>query len=229
MQAVILAGGKGTRLKPFTYVFPKPLVPVGEKPILAFILEQLKKSGFSEIVMCVNHLKELIMAYFGRGENFGLNISYSFEKEPLGTIAPLRLIKELEDDFLVLNGDLLTDLDIGAFYRFHLQHRSLATVATFERVVKIDFGVVENRNNFLTAFREKPEHRYEVSMGIYAFNKKILDFIPPRGRYGFDDLMLGLLEKKERVLLYPHSGYWLDIGRPEDFEKANDDIDRVCP
>ncbi len=223
-----MAGGKGTRLKPFTYILPKPLAPVGEKPVLAYLIEQLKKNGIREITLCVNHLKELIMAYFGQGENFGVNISYSVEPEPMGTIAPLKLIPYLEENFLVLNSDLLTDLNFEQFVRFHLEHNSLATVATYQRVVKIDFGVVENRNNFLVSFQEKPELRYEVSMGIYAFNRRIVDFIPDKQKFGFDDLMLNLLEKKERVLLFPHSGYWLDIGRKEDFEKANEEISRFC-
>jgi NDP-sugar pyrophosphorylase family protein len=221
MKAIILAGGKGTRLKPYTYVLPKPLVPVGERPILAILIDQLKKSGVKDIVFCVNHMAELIMAYFGNGEKFGVNIEYSMEEQPLGTIAPLKLVKDLPEHFLLMNGDLLTDIDFKDVYDFHIKSGALVTVGAYKREVNIDFGVLQVKDGMLTGFTEKPRYDYSVSMGIYVFSREVLDFVPEGRPYGFDDLMLNLLEKKQRVNVYPFDGYWLDIGRPEDFEKAN--------
>jgi NDP-sugar pyrophosphorylase family protein len=225
MKAIILAGGKGTRLKPYTHVLPKPLVPIGERPILAILIQQLKKYGIHEITLCVNHMGELIMAYFGNGEKFGVTIEYSREETPLGTIAPLKLIKNLPDDFLLMNGDLLTDLNFQVFFNYHLENKALITVGTYQRKVSIDFGIVKIENNTIKGFLEKPQYDYSVSMGIYAFNKKLLDFAPDHRPFGFDDLMLTLLKHKQEIKAYPFNGYWLDIGRPEDFDKANQDIE----
>ncbi len=225
MKAVILAGGKGTRLKPYTYVLPKPLVPVGEKPILAILIEQLKKAGIQDLVLCVNHMSELIMAYFGDGKKFGVNIEYSTENEPLGTIGPLKLIKNLPETFFLMNGDLLTDMDFTGIYDYHLKHCPLVTIGCCDRRVDIDFGVLETKDTCITSFIEKPHYTYKVSMGVYVFNKRVLDFVPENKPFGFDHLMLTLLEKKQSICAYPFDGYWLDIGRPEDFEKANRDME----
>jgi len=225
MKAIILAGGKGTRLKPYTYVLPKPLAPVGERPILAILIEQLRKVGVTDFVFCVNHMAELVMAYFGHGEKFGIRIQYSMEDEPLGTIAPLKLIKDLPENFLVMNGDILTGIDFMDLYDYHLKSGALATVGSYQRTVDIDFGVMEVKDNMVTAFKEKPRQEYCVSMGVYVFNKKVLDYVPGDRPFGFDDLMLKLLQEKQRINAYPFKGYWLDIGRPEDFEKANQDME----
>ncbi len=227
MQAVILAGGKGTRLKPYTYVLPKPLVPVGEKPILAILVNQLKRDGITDLVFCVNHMAELIMAYFGNGEKFGVNIRYSIEDKPMGTIAPLRLIKNLPDNFLLMNGDLLTDLNFREIYNAHLQRNALITVGTYNRRVDIDFGVMQIVGDRVTGFVEKPQYNYNVSMGIYVFNKRVLEFVPENQPFGFDHLMLKLLEKNEPIDTFPFKGYWLDIGRLEDFQKANQDMEHI--
>ncbi len=224
MKAVILAGGKGTRLKPYTYVLPKPLVPVGEKPILAILVRQLKYYGIRDITFCVNHMAELIMAYFGNGEKFGVSITYSMEQQPLGTIAPLKLLNDLPDHFLLMNGDLLTDLNFVELYDYHIKAGALVTVGSYTRKVAIDFGVLHTENNLVTAFYEKPQYDYHVSMGVYVFNKKVLGYVPGNLPFGFDQLMLKLLEEKQEINVFPFSGYWLDIGRPEDFEKANHDI-----
>lgn len=222
MKAVILAGGKGTRLKPYTTLIPKPLVPVGDKAILEILINQLKSHGIIDITICVNHLAELIMAFFGNGEKFGVNIDYSIEEKPLSTVAPIKLIDNLPDNFLVLNGDLCTDIDFKKFYDYHLDHGSLLTVATYKRNVRIDFGVIEIDDNDQTAkgFLEKPVYNYSVSMGIYAFNKKLLDIVPKNEPFGFDNLMLTMLERKEKVKIFSFDGKWLDIGRPDDYEKA---------
>lgn len=226
MKAVILAGGKGTRLKPYTTVIPKPLVPVGERAIIDILISRLVKCGVDEVFICLNHFAEIIMAFLGDGSKFGIKINYSLEEEPLGTVAPISLIKGLPQDFLVMNGDLLTDLDFRQLFSLHTSGNALLTVSTYHRTTKIDFGVLEldPADNKVTGFVEKPEYSFNVSMGVYAMNRKVLDFIPRNKAFGFDNLMLCLLEKKIPVNVFPYNGYWLDIGRPDDYEKANEDL-----
>ena len=229
MKAVILAGGKGTRLKPYTTILPKPLVPIGEKAVLEILIGRLKKYGITDITLCVNHLAELIMAYFGDGSKWGVQIDYSFEDKPLGTVAPIKLIKNLPKEFFVMNGDLLTDFDFREFYAFYQKNKELLTIAIYKRKHKIDFGVIDIdlKNNIATGFREKPEQTLDVSMGLYIFRKDVLDIVPDNQPFGFDDLMFALLDKKKVIKVYPYDGYWLDIGRPEDYEKANEDIEKL--
>lgn len=229
MKAVILAGGKGTRLKPYTVVMPKPLVPVGNRAILEILIGRLKKYGVTDLTLCVNHLAELIMAYFGDGKKWGVHIDYSLEGESLSTVAPIKLIKNLPENFLVMNGDLLTDLNFKNLYNYHLEHKELITVATYKRITKIDFGVIDidKDNNIAIGFKEKPEYELNVSMGVYVFNKKVLDFVPENKPFGFDDLMFILLDKKQPIKVYSYDGYWLDIGRPEDYEMANEEIGKL--
>lgn len=229
MKAVILAGGKGTRLKPYTTIIPKPLVPIGDRAILEILIGRLKKYGITDLTLCVNHLAELIMAYFGDGSKWGVKIEYSFEDKPLSTVAPIKLIKNLPEIFFVMNGDLLTDFDFNKIYDFHLKSKELLTVATYKRRPKIDFGVidVDENNNVALGFKEKPEYEVNVSMGVYVFNRKVLNFVPANKPFGFDDLMLSLLDNKQPIKVYPYDGYWLDIGRPEDYEKANMDIENL--
>jgi NDP-mannose synthase len=227
-KAIILAGGKGTRLKPFTLTIPKPLVPLGEKAILQILVERLKKFGFKDLTLCVNHMADLIMAFLGDGKKYGVKVKYSFEDKPLNTVAPLKLIKGLPQNFLVMNGDLLTDLDFNKLYDYHIRKKALITVATYKRRTKIDFGVIEvDGKNNAVGFKEKPEYDFNVSMGVYVFNKKVLEYVPYNKPFGFDHLMLKLLEEKQSINLYPYDGYWLDIGRPDDYEKANEDIDKL--
>lgn len=228
MRAIILAGGKGTRLKPYTAFFPKPLVPVGDMPILEIVLRQLKTYGITDITMAVGHLAELVMAYFGDGSKLGLQISYSKEEQPLGTAGPLALIPNLDNDFLVMNGDILTTLDFKAFLAYHQRHHAIATIAMHERTVKIDLGVIEtNATNELLGYTEKPVYQYRVSMGIYAFQPNVLRYIPPGERLDFPDLVHCLLQHDEKIMGFPYSGYWLDIGRPDDYEQAVDEFSRL--
>jgi NDP-mannose synthase len=229
MKAVIMAGGKGARLRPYTTTIPKPMVPVGEKAIIEILLSRIKKHGVNEVTLCVNHLAEMIAAFLGNGEKFGLHIDYSLEDRPLGTVAPLKLINNLPEHFLVMNGDLLTDLDFSDLYSKHISSDALLTVATYSRSSKIDFGVIDIDQKTLTAvgFREKPEYKVEVSMGVYVMNRELLDLIPGDSPFGFDDLMLKMLAGKMKIAVYPYHGYWLDIGRPEDYEKANEDIQKI--
>ena len=227
MQAVVLAGGMGTRLKPYTTEIPKPLVPLGGKPVIEILLAGLKKHGANDVVICVNHLAHLISSVLEDGKRFGLNIRYSLEKEPLSTVAPLKLIEDLEDNFLVANGDILTDLDFSKLYQHHLESEAGLTVATHQRRHKVDYGVIHTGDdNRVVEFEEKPMAEFMVSMGIYVFSKRILDLVPDGRLFGFDDLMYLLLEKNEPVGTYPFDGYWMDIGRPDDYEQAKEDIEK---
>jgi NDP-sugar pyrophosphorylase family protein len=230
MYAVILCGGKGTRLRPYTATLPKALVPLGDRPVLEVLLRRLRDSGVTRVTLAVNHLAELLMAFFGDGRKFGLSIDYSVEDEPLGTIGPLRLIRELPENFLVMNADVLTDLDVRALWESHLGHGGLATVASFRRESHIDFGVLNvDGEGRLVGFAEKPVIPHLVSMGIYAFHRDILLYVPEKGPFGFDGLMTTLLRAGQAVHTWPHRGYWLDIGRPEDYERAQNEIDRLLP
>lgn len=229
MRAVILAGGKGTRLRPYTTTIPKPLVPLGDRSILDILLHRLAKCGCERATLTVGHMAELIMAYFGDGAKWGVPLDYSIEDQPLSTIGPLKLIDDLPEHFLVMNGDLLTDLDFADLYETHVESGALGTVAVFEREVKIDFGVLgyDDGSRRLTRFTEKPTERFSVSMGIYAFSREILDLVPKGRPFGFDDLMLASLEGGLDVRVYPYDGYWLDIGRPDDYDRANADFESM--
>ena len=218
---VILAGGKGARLAPYTTTFPKPLMPIDDMPILEIVLHQLRQCGFTNIVLSVGHLAELIVAFCGSGAKWGLNIHYAREDVPLGTIGPLRLVEKPKRPFIVMNGDLLTDLDYGELYRRHVNKQCLATVATYRREVNISFGVLEYDSSLrITRFVEKPTNPYWVSMGIYVFDPQIVERVPTGRHYGFDDLMKDMLKDSQKIHAYPFDGLWLDIGRPEDYEQA---------
>ena len=228
MRAVILAGGKGTRLLPYTTVIPKPLMPVGDKPILEVIIKQLKYYGFSRVTMAVGYLAELIEAYLRDGNKYGIKIDYSREDEPLGTIGSLGLIDGLDKTFLVMNGDLLTNLDYGKLVEFHKKNHGVATIATYNKEVKIDLGILEMDGDFrLKKYTEKPTLRYHVSMGIYVFEPEILSFIEPNGYLDFPDLVLTLMKANRKVIAFPFDGYWLDIGRHEDYVRAQEEFETL--
>jgi NDP-sugar pyrophosphorylase family protein len=224
-RAVVLAGGKGTRLRPYTVVLPKPLMPLGEYPILEVIVRQLASQGFDHITLAVNHQANLIKAFFGNGEQWEVRIDYSLEMQPLSTIAPLCLIPDLPDDFVLMNGDVLTDLDLQLLFREHVQNHHLFTIAASRRKHTIDYGVLQVNGNRLTGFQEKPAVEYLVSMGVYVVNRGVLAHVPPGRKYGFDDLMMDLLAQNQPVHVEPFDGYWLDIGRPDDYIQAIDDFD----
>jgi NDP-sugar pyrophosphorylase family protein len=227
-RAVILAGGKGTRLKPYTISLPKPLVPVGDMPILEIIIRKLTNSGFDHITITVNHMADIIRAFCGDGSKWGTFIDYSLEDKPLSTMGPLKLIADLPENFLVMNGDVLTDLDLSAFYDNHVQAQNIFTVSAYSRTQKVDYGVLEiGKDGKLENFVEKPTNQYNVSMGVYMANNKILNYIPDNQLYGFDHLMLDLIKFNEPASVKVHNGYWLDIGRPDDYEKANEDIEML--
>lgn len=230
MRAIILAGGKGTRLRPYTTLIPKPLVPLGGKySILEIIIIQLRSAGFTHITLAVNHLSQLIMAYFGDGSRLGVRLDYSLEEGELSTIGPLTLINDLPESFLVMNGDILCDLDYRAFFDTHVSIGSQISVSAFRRHVKIDFGVLRyDGSGRLEGFEEKPEYDFDVSMGIYCINRAVIEALPRGQKYGFDHLMIDSLAANRRVDIRPFDGYWLDIGRPDDYEYADTNFNMLA-
>jgi NDP-sugar pyrophosphorylase family protein len=223
MKAVIQCGGKGTRLRPHTSILPKPLMPIGARPVLELVLKWLRRNGITEVFVTTGYLGHLIRSVCGDGDQWNLKITYTQEREPLGTIGPLSLLREqLNETFLVLNGDVLTDLNLTQFVSFHRRHQAGITIATATRLTKMDFGVIDEVGGKVTGFREKPELSHLVSMGIYCMNPAVLDRIPSGVPFGFDDLMFQMLEEEAAVHVFKHSGLWLDIGRVEDFLKAQD-------
>jgi NDP-sugar pyrophosphorylase family protein len=229
MKAVILAGGKGTRLKPYTTVFPKPLMPINDKPILEIVIQQLKSHGFGEIIITVGHLAELIMTFFGDGSKFRVEINYSREDKPLGTAGGLGLLKqELNETFLMMNGDVLTTLNYSDLKDYHNRNGAIATIALNKREVDIDFGVVElDNDNSIVGYTEKPKIKYLVSMGVYVLEPEILKYIGPNEYLDFPNLIKKLISNGEIVKGYIYDGYWLDIGRPDDYERANREIEEI--
>ena len=222
---VILAGGKGTRLMPYTTVLPKPLMPVGEYPILEILLRQLSAQGFRRITLAVGHLSGLIQAYFKEGQDWNLEITYSYETTPLGTAGPIARLPRHDRSTLVLNGDLLTTIDFGKVVRFHYENGALATIGMKRRKEAVQFGVIETEpNGRITQYREKPHLDYLVSMGIYVFSPVVRDFIPRGQKFDFPDLVQRLLQQDKKVLGFESDAYWMDIGRPDDYEKANEEF-----
>lgn len=221
MQAVILAGGKGTRLQPYTNSIPKPLVPIGDYPILEVILRQLKFYGITEVILAVNHLSHLIIDFFGDGTKLGIKIRYSIEDKILGTAGPLNLIDYLEENFLVMNGDLLTNINYKNFYNFHLEQNSLITIGTFSKSLKIDLGVIKSKENKFISYDEKPTFTFDVSMGLYVINRNVIKLIPKETKFDMPDLVkITDKFKTNSVICYKGDYDWLDIGRVEDYEAA---------
>lgn len=221
MRAIILAGGKGTRLAPYTTVLPKPLMPIGEMPILEIVIRQLEKHGFNDLTLAVGYLAELLMAYCGDGSKFNVKLNYSREEQPLGTAGPISLVSDLNDTFLVMNGDLLTTIDYSAMLKYHKERGAIATVACYQRDVKIDLGVIEvDKDNWVANYIEKPTYHYSVSMGIYLFEPEILNYIKKNQRLDLPELVLKLMKDHKKVNVFNFEGYWLDIGRHDDYQRA---------
>lgn len=229
MKAVILAGGKGTRLRPYTTFLPKPLMPIGDMPILEIMLHQMKRAGVDEAILTVGHLGALLQTYFQDGKKLGVRISYSYEDHPLGTAGPLALVQHrLTETFLVTNGDVLTTLDMNDLVRYHRTSGAAATIAMHERQVKVDLGVLHFDDSYeLTNYTEKPTYDFHVSMGIYVFEPRVLQFIPENEYLDFPDLVLQLIRSEEKVVGYPFNGYWQDLGRPDDYEQAALDFEQM--
>lgn len=225
-HAVILAGGRGIRLRPYTTCLPKPLVPIGdEHSILEIVLRQLASSGFRTATLAIGHLGQLVRAYVGDGSQWGIKVDYAEEDQPLGTIGPLLpILDRLPENFIVMNGDVLTDLDFRTLLDRHTESDSPLTVATYLRTIDIDFGVLEVNGSKIIDFREKPTIKHHVSMGVYAMSRRTLERYPVGKSFGFDDLILNLLSDGPAPTYFPFEGYWRDIGRPEDYDAANDEF-----
>ncbi len=229
VRAVILAGGKGTRLHPYTTTLPKPLMPVGDMPILEIIIRQLKQAGITDLTLSVGHLHGLLRAFFADGEQWGVNIDYSLETEPLGTAGPIALVDRLEATFLVLNGDLLSSLDYRDLLERHRASGSIATIASYPKQVQIHLGVLETDGDRLVDYVEKPVMSYRVSMGIYAMEPAVLDYIPKDRPLDLPDLIKRLIAEGQGVNLYGFDGYWRDIGTMEEYAIAGAEFDEIRP
>lgn len=228
MKAVVLAGGKGRRLAPYTRIIPKPLMPIGDQPILEIMLRQMKRAGIDDVTLTVGYLANLLKLFFQDGSRLGLNISYVYENKPLGTSGPLANVPGLDETFLVTNGDVLTTLDLSELIKFHKEQNACATIASHQRQVKIDLGVVKfNGDHEIIGYQEKPSFDYSVSMGIYVFEPRVLNFIQKDEYLDFPDLVLRLIAAGEKVSGYLFSGYWEDLGRPDDYERASEDFEKM--
>jgi NDP-sugar pyrophosphorylase family protein len=221
MRAVVLAGGKGTRLAPYTVTFPKPLVPIGDLPVLEIVIRQLADAGFNRLTLAVGHLANLLQAYFEDGSHWGIEIDYSFEHEPLGTVGPLTLIDDLPEHFLVMNGDLLTTLSYRGLFESHVNSGAELSVACHRMNVNVDLGVIEfDGQHRVTGYREKPTMGYDASMGVYAFSKTALDIVPPGQYMDFPTLVMSLISQGRDVKAHLADCRWLDIGRHDDYALA---------
>lgn len=230
MKAVILAGGEGQRLLPYTASLPKPMMPIGNRPILELIIRQLKVLGVREILLATGYLEELIRTYFGDGSHFGIPIRYSREDTPLGTAGPLSLVRpDLTEPFVLINGDILTDLSLRSLVDFHFAQTNDVTLALANRKQLIDFGVVQlDGNSQFDIWNEKPVLEYLVSTGIYVMNPSVLTFLPDNTFFNLPDYITLLKKSGAKIGGYVHQGYWLDIGRREDYERACRDAESLC-
>ncbi|NQT36565.1 MAG: NTP transferase domain-containing protein [Planctomycetes bacterium] len=227
MQAVLLAGGKGTRLKPFSTIFPKPLVPLDDVPVIEVLVRQLQAHGITDLTVVTGHLAELIRTFLGDGSRLGVRIRYFREDTPLDTAGCLGMLERPDEPFLVMNGDLLTTLNFNHLAAFHRQQHAMATIATYEKSVTIDLGVLQvDGQGQLTEYLEKPKHRFLVSMGIYCFQPEVCDLVEPGEPLAMPDLILRIREQDRRVMAYQEDCYWLDIGRPDDYATAIDQFNR---
>ena len=227
VSTIILAGGKGTRLRPLTAVFPKPLVPLGDKPIIEILLRRLAASGFRNVTLCNGYLGELLIAVCGDGSKFGLSVSYVQEEEPLGTAGPISLVNARSDPILVMNGDLLTTMDFAKMLASHIDCSADATIAIFKRDVPIDFGVIDSdKDGMFTGYREKPVFRFEVSMGVYILNREVARSVKPNRYMDMPDLIRDVQHQGGLVNCYREDCFWLDIGRMDDYARAQEEFTR---
>jgi len=228
MQAVIMAGGNGVRLHPYTSVLPKPLIPINDVPIIEIIVKQLRYCGFTRVSIALGYLAELIKVFLGDGAKYGLQIDYSVETRPLGTLSPLTLLENLESTVLVMNADLLTTLDYRKLMDFHREQQAAVTIGMYRQAIPTDVGVIEMNGEYcLKQYREKPEIMLNVSMGIYAFESRILLDLPKEQPVHFPDFINRLIQSGEKVVAYPFAGYWLDIGRHCDYDRAVRDFNQI--
>ena len=230
MKAIILAGGLGTRLKPFTEVIPKPLLPIGEKAVLEIQIEHLEEHGFDEIYLATNYKSRYIQNFFGDGSQYGVKLKISKEDEPLGTVGPLTLLKdELDKPFLVMNGDILTKLDFAKMYEFALKKEAMLTIGVKKIMTPFRFGNIESRGDYVTNIEEKPDIVTNVLAGIYIMTPRIFEYIPDRERYGMDQLIKRMLSEDEPIAKFEIEEYWLDIGVIDDYKKVQDIYNQIYP
>lgn len=229
IDVIVLAGGRGTRLAPYTTVLPKPLMPVGDMPVLEILLRRLRHAGFTRIHLAVGYLGELIEAYFRDGARLEVELTYLREDEPLGTAGPLALLDEPAQLLLVMNGDLFTSLDFRAVVEFHRENDAVATIATLEREVPVDFGVIRVDGQRIVGFDEKPTLSYDVSMGVYVFDREVVDVIPRGEYFDFPDIVQELLDRGSPIAAFRSSDFWLDIGRRDDYELAQERFAELRP
>ncbi|MFM8476574.1 MAG: nucleotidyltransferase family protein [Planctomycetaceae bacterium] len=227
LQAVIMAGGFGTRLRPLTDDTPKPMLPVGGRPLMERTIEGLQRAGVSRINVTTHYMPEKIMQHFGGGQKFGVELNYVAEDQPLGTAGALRLISEVDEPLLVMNGDILTNIDYRSLLKYHREHNAKLTVALRQYEMQVPYGVVEAKDGLVSELREKPRITFLVNAGIYLLEPSVLQYIPESGRYDMTDLINRLLQQGETVVGFPVMEYWLDIGRLDDFQKAQEDVNRV--
>jgi NDP-sugar pyrophosphorylase family protein len=223
MKAIILAGGKGSRLYPFSATLPKPLMPLGEMPVLELLLRQLVAAGIDHAILAVNHMRHLIEAFFGDGSRFGLHIEYSVEDRPLGTAGPMgAVLDRLGEDFVLANGDLLTTLDVARMAAAHRAGRADATIGVYEREVQVEFGLIDVDSDMrMVGYREKPSQRQLVSMGVYVLNAaSVRPHVRPNEYLDMPQLMVAMMQAGRTVLCHRQDCIWLDIGRPDDFAAA---------
>ena len=229
MQVLIMAGGKGSRLYPYSAALPKPLMPLGDKPVLEILLGRLQAAGITDIILAVNHLRHLLEAFFGDGSRFGVSVSYSFEDQPLGTAGPIGLVLDrLEDNFMLMNGDLLTTLDFGALLSDHRTRNADATIGVYQRELRSEFGLLDVDDSMrMIGYREKPVYRQLVSMGVYALRR---DAVRPHIVLGAHLDMPALMQSMHasggKVFCHRQDCFWLDVGRPEDFAEAQEIVER---
>ncbi len=225
MRAIILAGGKGTRLRPYTATIPKPLLPIGDVPILEVVLRQLSEHGFTHVTLLLNHMSHLFIAILGDGERFGIKLDFVVEESPLGTAGSIALVDDLPDSFLVMNGDLLTTLDYGELFRFHSDNGNYGTIAVAKRQQKVDYGVIEtDPDGLLLRYNEKPSLDYKVSMGINVLSNRCSDYIEAGKYLDMPTLMQAMRDDGKPVATFDSDCYWQDIGRIDDYDQATIDF-----
>lgn len=225
MKAVILAGGLGTRLRPFTEIIPKPLLPIGEKAVLEIQIEHLKRYGFDQIYLATNYKSEYIKNFFGDGSRYGVKLTISREEVPLGTVGPLTLLKSvLTEPFILMNGDILSNINFSELYQFAINNKSKLTVSIKKLIMPYAFGNIFFNDNFVTGIEEKPDLITYALAGIYVIDPDIFDYIPNKEYFGMDNLIHRMLNEKDPIAKYELKDYWLDIGRIDDYETAQKDF-----
>lgn len=224
MKAVIMVGGLGSRLRPFTQVIPKPLLPIGDETVLDITAKKLKSHGFKEIILATNYKADLFKSYCGDGSKYDLSVTYSQEDKPLGTSGPLTLLKDkLTEDFLVINGDVLTNLDFAHLMKFHQDNKADFTLVTKELEFPLAYGVIKSENDRVINLEEKSNIKSEINAGIYIISPNALKELP-EGHSLMTDFIKDLIKKGKKVYRYKLEGYWLDIGQTKDYEQAQEDF-----